>query len=40
MHGISDTGGLWNFLSVPDVYTGIAAYGKFLICQTSSGSVP
>ena len=37
--GISDTGELWNFLFVPDVYTGIAAYGKFLIGQTSSGDL-
>ena len=37
--GASHTGELWNYLSVPDVYTGIAAYGKLLICQTSSGDL-
>ena len=37
--GVSDTGDLWNFL--PDVYyiVGVVAYGKFLICLTSSGDL-
>ena len=37
--GVSDTGELWNFLPAPNVYRGIAAYGKFLICLTSSGDL-
>ena len=41
--GVSDTGGLWNCLPVPDEYfayhMGMVGYGKFLICLTSSGDL-
>ena len=35
---VSDTGELWNCLPCPDAYY-IMAYGKFLICLTSSGDL-
>ena len=40
--GVSDTGKLWNCLPDPDAYIyyiEVAAYGKFLICLTSSGDL-
>ena len=39
--GVSDTGGLWNCLPHLNVYnnTGMVAYGKFLVCLTSSGDL-
>ena len=38
--GVSDTGGLWNCLPLLDVYIWLlAAYGKFLICLTTSGDL-
>ena len=39
--GVSDTEELWNCLPDPDdaYYIEVAAYGKFLICLTSSGDL-
>ena len=38
--GVSDTEELWNCLPDPDAYyIEVAAYGKFLICLTSSGDL-
>ena len=34
--GVSDIGGLWNYLPVPEYIIGMVAYGKFLLCQTFS----
>ena len=37
--GVSDTGGLWNYLPLLGDIREIVAYGKFLICLTSSGDL-
>ena len=37
--GVSDIGGLWNCLRVPEYIIGMVTYGKFLICLTPSGEL-